>query len=142
MVNIINSISRLAAGLLSNTRNSTPWATLKVMYDLIHIPLVIKQEAMASFVRNKEAQRGETGGYSAKSHIRKWEQLAETWQINKDDSNRTSYNIWEKLYKVNENSYTTRTEPMRAQINIYNDGSKTDEHTGCGFTINRLQLIQ
>ena len=26
---------------------------------------------------------------------------------------------------------------MRAQINIYTDGSKTDEHTGCGFTIIR-----
>ena len=26
---------------------------------------------------------------------------------------------------------------MRAQIHIYTDGSKTDEHTGCGFTINR-----
>ena len=28
---------------------------------------------------------------------------------------------------------------MRAQINIYTDGSKTEEHTGCGFTINRYK---
>ena len=26
---------------------------------------------------------------------------------------------------------------MKAQINIYTDGSKTNEHTGCGFTICR-----
>ena len=26
---------------------------------------------------------------------------------------------------------------MKAQINIYTDESKTDEHTGCGFTINQ-----
>ena len=59
--------------MLSNNRNSTPRAALEVMYDLIPIPLVIKREAMASFVRNREALRDETRGHSAKSHIRKWE---------------------------------------------------------------------
>ena len=107
------------------------------MYDLIPIPLVIKREAMASFVRNREALRDETRGHSAKSHKQKWEQLAETWQFNKEDSDRTSYNTWQKQYKVNDKSFTTVTEPMRAKINIYTDGSKTGEHTGCGFTINR-----
>ena len=34
-------------------------------------------------------------------------------------------------------SFTTKTEPVRPQINIYTDGNKTDEHTGCGFTISR-----
>ena len=29
---------------------------------------------------------------------------------------------------------------MRPQINIYTDGSKTDEHMGCGFTINRYNM--
>ena len=72
---------------------------------------------MASFVRNREALRDETRGHSAKPHIQKWEQLAEIWQLNKEDSDRTSYNILEKLYKVNEKSYTTSTEPMRVQIN-------------------------
>ena len=52
MVNKINSCNRLAAGMLSNTRNSTPRAALEVMYDLIPIPLVIKRATMASFVRN------------------------------------------------------------------------------------------
>ena len=92
---------------------------------------------MASFIRNREALREGARGLSAKAHIRKWEQLAKIWQLSKEDSDRTSYNAWDKLYKVNEKSFTTETEPMRAQINIYTDGSKTDEHTGCGFTINR-----
>ena len=86
---------------------------------------------------NRKALKGETRGYSTKSHAWNLKQLAETWQLNKEDSDTTSYIIWEKLYKVNEKSYTTATEPMRAQMNIYTDGSKTDEHTGCGFTINR-----
>ena len=55
--------------MLSNTRNSTPRVALEAMYDLIPIPLVIKGEAMASFVSNRVALRGETRGHSAKSHI-------------------------------------------------------------------------
>ena len=140
MINKINSINRLAAGMLSNTRNSTPRAALEVMYDLTPIPLVIKRESMASFVRNREALKGETRGLSAKAHKRTWEQLAETWQLSPEASDRTSYNTWEKLYKVNEKSFLTQNEPMRAQIIIYTDGSKTDKHTGCGFTINRLNM--
>ena len=46
---LINSINRLAAGMLSNTRNSTTKAALEVMYDLLPIPRVIKREAVVSF---------------------------------------------------------------------------------------------
>ena len=92
---------------------------------------------MTSIIRNREALREGNRGLPAKAHKQKWEQLAETWQFSKEDSDRTSYHNCEKLYKVNENSFTTETEPIRAQINIYADGSKTDENTGCGFAINR-----
>ena len=92
MIDKINSINRLAAGMLSNTRSSTPRAALEVMYDLKPIPLVIKRKSMASFIRNREALREETRGLSEKSHKRKWEQLAEAWQLSKEDSDRTSYN--------------------------------------------------
>ena len=51
----INSINSLAAGMLSNTTNSTQRAAMEVMYDLIPIPLVIKQEAMASYIMSKES---------------------------------------------------------------------------------------
>ena len=71
MINKINPINRLAAGMLSNTRNSTPRAALVVMYDLIPIPLVIKHESMASFIRNREALREGNRGLSAKSHTNK-----------------------------------------------------------------------
>ena len=123
--------------MLSNTKKSTPRADLEVMFDLIPIPLLIKREATSSFARNREALREETRSFSAQSHIRNCEQLAETWQLNKEDSDRTTYKIWEKLYEVEEKSYTTATKPMGAQINLYTDGSKEDEHTACGFTINR-----
>ena len=137
MVNKVNSINRLAAGMLSNTRHSTPRAALEIMYNLMPIPLVIKGEAMTSYIRNREALRDGNRDKPAKAHLSKLEQLAKSWQLSREDSDRTSYNTWEKLYKVNENSFTSETEPVRAQININTDGSKTDEHTGCGFTISR-----
>ena len=108
-INTINSINRIAAGMLSNTRNSTPRAALEVMYYLIPIPLVIKREAMTSYIRNREALRDGNRGLPAKAHIQKLKQPAETWQLSKEDSDRTSYNTWGKLYKVNENSFTTET---------------------------------
>ena len=59
MVDKINSINRFAAGMLSNTRNSTPRAALEVMYELIPIPLVIKREALGIFCKE---QRGPKRG--------------------------------------------------------------------------------
>ena len=97
MIEKINSINRLAAGMLSNTRSSTPRAALEVMYDLKPVPLVVKREAMTSFIRNREAIREGTRERSEKSHKRKRKQLAEAWQLSKEDSDRTSYNTWEKL---------------------------------------------
>ena len=137
MINKINSINRLATGMLSNTRNSTPRAALEVMYNLPPIPLVVKREAMTSFIRNREALSDGTKNLAPKLHLGKWENIAESWQLSKENSDRTSYTTWNKLYKVNEESFTKSAEPVRTQININTDGSKTDEHTGCGFTIIR-----
>ena len=137
MINKINSINRLAVGMLSNIRNSTPRAALEIMYDLMPIPLVIKREAMTAYIRNREALRDGNKNRTAKALLRKVEQRADNWKLSNEDSDRTSYNTWKKQYTVNEHSFTTKTEPVRAQINIYTDGNKTDEHIGCGFTISR-----
>ena len=39
------------------------------------------------------------------------------------------------IYKVNLSSLTNMTLPLQAQINVYTDGSKTDQHVGSGFAI-------
>ena len=38
-------------------------------------------------------------------------------------------------YTVNTDSLTNTTKPTESQINIYTDGSLTDEHAGSGYTI-------
>ena len=97
MINKINSINRLAAGMLSNTRHSTPRAALEVMYDLLPIPLVIKREAMMSYIRNREALRDNNRDRPEKAHIRKMEKLAKIWHLSSENSDRTSYNTGETV---------------------------------------------
>ena len=38
-------------------------------------------------------------------------------------------------YTVNTDSLTHTAKPTESQINIYTDGSLTDEHAGSGYTI-------
>ena len=40
-------------------------------------------------------------------------------------------------YTLNLDSFLTQKYPIQSQINIYTDGSKTDDHVGCGFVIYR-----
>ena len=55
------------------------------------------------------------------------------------DNNQTSDRIKEtnppQRYTVNTDSLTNTTKPTESQINIYTDGSLTDEHAGSGYTI-------
>lgn len=60
--NIINSINRLAVGILSYMRNSTPRAALEIMQDLSPITYAIKREAMMAYMRNKEVISKEIRG--------------------------------------------------------------------------------
>ena len=45
---------------------------------------------------------------------------------------------WERLYSANQDSFENAGEPILAQISIFTDGSKTEEHLGAGYVIYRL----
>ena len=55
------------------------------------------------------------------------------------DTNQTSGRIKEtnppQRYTVNTDSLTHTAKPTESQINIYTDGSLTDEHAGSGYTM-------
>ena len=55
------------------------------------------------------------------------------------DNNQTSDRIKEtnppQRFTVNTDSLTNTAKPTESQINIYTDGSLTDEHAGSGYTI-------
>ena len=114
---------------------STPRVALEIKYDLPPVTYVIKKETTISYIRNKEVVNLESGGGQSKSHITYWENLEKKWELTKELSNRTNYNFWNNQFTINEASFRKLGEPIRSQINIYTDGSETDEHTGAGFII-------
>ena len=69
------------------------------------------------------------------SHIKYWEDLADSFNIDLDYSDRARGVIWERQYTIDKNSFLHTTLPIQSQINIYTDGSKTNEHIGSGFVI-------
>ena len=60
--------------------------------------------------------------------------------IDLEGSDKRKQDIWEKQYKVNTDSFKIVGPPIHTQINIYTDGSKTNEHVGSGFVIYRGNL--
>ena len=41
--------------------------------------------------------------------------------------------IWNRLYKVNKDSYNTISAPVHSEINIFTDGSKMSEGVGASY---------
>ena len=59
-----------------------------------------------------------------------------------DDTDVIKVDKWEKLCTVNLESFKNTGSPIHSQINVYMDGSKTDEHVGSGYVIhhNKVEL--
>ena len=138
----LNMVNNLAASMISNTRRSTPRAALQIMYDLPPLDLVVNYEALASLSRNKHVIVKDWPGQNKQSrtligHILYWERKAKTMGIDLEDTDKRKQDSWEKLYTVNQDSFKNEGEPIPAQISIYTDGSKTEEHVGAGFVIYR-----
>ena len=136
----MNRINKLMVAILSNTRHSTPRLALEVMYGLPPLDLELKREALASLIRNRHTLTLDWEGKADNKptfigHLLYWEHLAQTYGLDLDfcDSERRS--IWDRNYQIDEASYRSTTYPIQSQINIYTDGSRTDEHTGAGFVI-------
>ena len=70
-------------------------------------------------------------------HLKYWILKTEETNIMIDENDRTHDLIWFKAYVVNLKSLNVTTLPLQSQINIYTDGSKTDQHAGSGFAIYR-----
>ena len=136
----INQLNKLACNIISNTRRSTPRAALEVMYDLPPLDLVVKKEALCCLARNKHILVQDwPGQYKEKTtsigHLKYWDMQSKLIDIDLDDSDRTRQSMWSKKYTVNTDSFKQTHYPIQAQINIYTDGSKTDEHTGIGVSV-------
>ena len=66
-------------------------------------------------------------------HLKYWAMKTEEANIMIDENDRRHDLIWFNAYIVNLKSLNITTLPLQSQINIYSDGSKTDQHAGSGF---------
>ena len=64
-----------------------------------------------------------------------WEKQAKELGLKIDDTDALKADKWVKHYTVNLESYTQVGPPTHTHINIYTEGSKTDEHVGSGYVI-------
>ena len=137
----IDNINRLAVAMLSNTRKSTPRLALEVMYNLPPNHLLVLREGLLSLARNRYViysnWKTKKKSQMFKGHIKYWEDKAVIYDLDLEGSDKTRCTIWDRNYKLNTGSFLTQGYPIQSQINIYTDGSKTDEHVGCGFVIYR-----
>ena len=134
----INRINKLMVAILSNTRKSTPRDALEVTYGVPPLDIVIMKEALASMARNRAVitldWQGRTKGkVSFVSHIRYWEDLATSFCIDLDFTDRAKGVIWDRNFTIDQKSFLKTAMPIQSQINIFTDGSKTSEHVGLGF---------
>ena len=136
----LNKLNFLAESMMSNTRRTTPRLALVIMYDLPPLHFVVIQEAISAMARNRTVIIKDWPGCNKKhrtliGHILYWEKQAKQLGLKIDDTDALKADKWKKHYKVNLDSFTQVGPPIHNQINIYTDGSKTDDHVGSGYVI-------
>ena len=143
----IDKLNFLAVSMMSNSRRSTPRLALEVMYDLPPLHLVVKHEAISAMARNRSVIIKDWPGYNKKhrtliGHIYYWEQQAKLLGLTIDDTDVLKADKWKKLYTVSLESFRNTGPPIHLQINVYTDGSKTDDHVGSGYVIyhNKVEI--
>ena len=106
------------------------------------IHLKIQQEALASLMRNQHTMQLNWEGKSKTcksyiAHLKYWYDLTATLNLSLEQCDIIDEVVWKRNYKVNLEDMNPKSTPVLAEINIYTDGSKTEEHTGAGFAIYR-----
>ena len=136
----INSVTNLAVSVISNTRRSTPRLALQIMYDIPPLDLIVNYEAMACLGRNRQVitkdwPRQNKQSQTLIGHILYWEKMAKNMGIDLESTDRINMDMWNNKFTVNLTSFLNIGHPLPAQISIYTDGSKTEDHVGSGYVI-------
>ena len=132
----IDNINRLAVAILSNTRRSTPQMALEIMFNLPPNHILKQREGLLSLARNRYViysgwkTKKKTATYTG--HSKYWEKKAGAYGLDLEGTDKLKRTIWERNFALNTESMTTQKYQIQSQINIYTDGSKTEEHVGCG----------
>ena len=136
----LQRLNNLACKMITPVRRTTPRKSLEVIYDILPLDLQGQLEAISAQKNARILTLKWSGHNPGKKtyigHRYHWSTVILTLNA---DNNQTSDRIKEtnppQRYTVNTDSLTNTAKPTESQINIYTDGSLTDEHAGSGYTI-------
>ena len=119
---------------------------MEILYDLIPLHLFIKYEAIASLARNTHCISLNWLGHNPSfktyiGHRKFWTDALSTAHLSLSQVDRIHELNWHRNYNVALHSLNSTSHPPLSQINVFTDGSKTNQHTGAGFVIYKQGLI-
>ncbi len=145
----LNKLNRLALLSMGHFRRSSPTAGLEVITNVMPLHLWIKCEAATAYIRTQGNNVVETESlYTTKGTLkghrqihREFLQEIEFTEVECDFT--TPYKMWQKNYKLNEDSMDKGLPPNRHLFPcIYTDGSRLNDSTGSGVVIYEDGKIQ
>ena len=134
-------INRMAINTFGSFPRSTPTAALEVIMDIMPLELFCQQEALAARCRlNDIVDIGWDGTNKNKthatSHLRAWANLLQQYEINPDVNDACGVVKWNAEFRVNTDSFKGDAKHRSlTQFNVFTDGSRKENQTGCGFVI-------
>ena len=137
----LDRIDRL--GLLSVTQvaPSTPTQALRIAYDVPPTRLLIEKLAVDFLIRYKDSATLTWDGLTrskkqSKSHLRFLWDIVAPWGFNSVTTDDIRSLSPPRLYRVVTDSLNKNTKFLtQSQVNIYTDGSKTEEGVGAGYIV-------
>ena len=140
----LDKLNRLALTLCTQVPKSTPSAALEVMLHVPPLPLFLTKLGLVAHYRLfKSCPLRWSGVFSNKtystSHRKYWERLVHDNDLpplnTKYDSSCSLSHPGEHRFDIDYNSLRSLTPTSPSQINIYTDGSRTEQGTGAGYCI-------
>ncbi|MEL6358425.1 MAG: reverse transcriptase domain-containing protein [Bacteroidota bacterium] len=140
-IDSLRRINRMAANAITNIPRSTPTRMLEISLDLPPIPLVVTRLALNTYIRLHKVLP-DVGGINPNRtkyttpHLSYWKEILTQSNIPVEDRETCLYKPQGLAFKVTLASFDDSAKSRTpSQLNIYTDGSKDDNATGCGFLI-------
>ena len=107
------------------------------MYNLPPNHILFIRKGVLSLARNRYFLHSnwvvKSKAVSFAGHVKYLEKKADKVNIDLEVTNKTKENNWQKVFKVNKDSFNVQKFPMQSQVNSYTDGSKNEDHVGRNF---------
>ena len=138
----LRKLNRLALMSLGHFRHSTPTAGLEVINHVMPLDLWINYEAISGYVRTQgKNMLKERDLYTKSLHLKGHRQrcrefLEQAGMMELVSDFKPPERVWQRSFKLNRASFEEGKPPSRhLTLNIYTDGSRVHDLTGCGVVI-------